>query len=123
MAGEALSQGERLMLVENAELGHEGLKNALWTLWSFSGLKEIRPSYDTIARRMNSHRSTAIRRLNELVLLGVVTKQHRCRESGRQTSNVYEIDFGELAYHQITDRDDPTENGAPQGVAGCDPPQ
>ncbi len=112
MASEAPSQAERLMLVENAALGHEGLKNALWAMWSWSHLTEIRPTYDAIAERMNSSRRTAIRHLQRLAQMGIVTKQQRWREDESGTSNMYEIDFGALAHYQISDRYDPGEDTA-----------
>lgn len=124
MDGEPLSQAEQLRLVEDAQFGDEGLKNALWALWSWSGCEEIRPSYDSLAMRMNCHRRTAIRRLRVLALRGVIIKRERRRDDGGQTTNLYEIDFSVLAQHQIAESDDARSDDVslPGGASVSTPP-
>ena len=119
---EPLSHGERLILVENADLGSEGLKAALWTLWSWSGFAEIRPSYRLIAARMNCDRVTAIHRIQALERCGVVVRRQRFTYKGKQDSNLYEIDFAALAGRQLDYRRPSIAEDEAQPVDGSLPP-
>ena len=52
---------------------------------------ECWPGIRRIARELGMSRSTAIRALNDLVAAGYVTKEHRKRDNGGNTSNMYTV--------------------------------
>jgi DNA-binding transcriptional MocR family regulator len=58
------------------------------------GTDECFPAIKTLMRVANASRSTVIRKLADLERNGWVSKESRYTDSGRQTSNCYQIDFG-----------------------------
>ncbi len=92
-----IDRGRQLTLCLHAQVGGAAEKVTLLVLLDFYGSRgNAFPSYDTIAACANFSRSTAIRAVARLQEIGVVTVEERTNKLGRQTSNLYAINFGRL---------------------------